>query len=472
MCCFKCGNMLPDDSQFCQYCGSDLKKVQTPCTQNHINEDTYDKAVIAPKGSPKKKKWPLFLVFGVTTVFAVCLFALRGGHQSSVTPSEAAKNVLYIEVYDESDMCIGNGSGFLVNNNITLVTNYHVIENAFTMIAMTADGQHFVGVDTILAYDESADLAILQCQTAVGASPLVLADSDLVKQGDTVYAAGYPLGIVNTLSDGIVSSRYEENGVDILQITTPISEGSSGGALMNQDGEVIGVICGYYEGGQNMNIAIASNEVASLLQKENDVLTLEEFYLSSHWEASNPNEENVDNQSDTAEIVPPQSTTELPEAVPSQSTIGSVETVVPSESTTELPEAVPPQSITESTETAELPQGETESSDITTPQSKTDMPVDITTEANQESEQPLPEPEVNVYKFLCEWVSDNYNKTLKYSGGEDKAYQEIVMENDSRDTYQIVYCEDIDRICLRYIASKNTGASITSSIWLKPQGNS
>ena len=144
-----------------------------------------------------------------------------------------------MEIYDASDAYAGSGSGFLINDDFTLVTNYHVIKDAYSMIAMAADGEHTVEVDTVLEYDEAADLAILKCSEKIGVSPLVLANSDRVKQGDPVYAVGYPLGIANTLSDGIVSSRYvDENGVDLLQITAPISGGSSGGALLNETGQV------------------------------------------------------------------------------------------------------------------------------------------------------------------------------------------------------------------------------------------
>lgn len=72
-----------------------------------------------------------------------------------------------------------------------------------------------------------------------------------------MYTASYPLGLAHTLSDGVVSSCYiDENDVDVIQITVAISSGSNGGALFNEDGEVIGVICASYVDGQNLNIAI------------------------------------------------------------------------------------------------------------------------------------------------------------------------------------------------------------------------
>lgn len=98
---------------------------------------------------------------------------------------------------------------------------------------------------------------------------MTIADSKAVRQSDVVYAVGYPLGLANTLSDGIVSSRYiDEYGNDIIQVTAAISEGNSGGPLLNADGQVIGVMCAYYIYGQNLNIAIASDALEALLGSE------------------------------------------------------------------------------------------------------------------------------------------------------------------------------------------------------------
>ena len=86
---------------------------------------------------------------------------------------------------------------------------------------------------------------------------------------------GYPLGLANTMSNGIISSRYfDEYDVDVLQITAAISPGSSGGALFNENGFVIGVTSAYYDGGQNLNIAITSNTVQQLYSNRSTPITL------------------------------------------------------------------------------------------------------------------------------------------------------------------------------------------------------
>ncbi len=215
----------------------------------------------------KKRRWPIILVCALVAaaLLAAGWYIWLRDNSEPMSLSDAAENVLYLEVYDTSDTLIGTGSGFLVSDETTLITNYHVIEGAARVVAISADGKHSIEANTVLAQDEAADLALLKCTRNFGASPLILGDSDFVKQGDKIYAVGYPLGLTNTLSDGIISARYVESGVDLLQITAPISKGCSGGAVLNEHGQVIGVVCAYYIDGQNMNLAIAANEVTALL---------------------------------------------------------------------------------------------------------------------------------------------------------------------------------------------------------------
>lgn len=266
-----------------------------PSTERTPEIDVVDECEEIPPSADDLEKEPVpvkknkngirLLVVGILAALFVGVIVFLDGSAQKISPSDAAKRVLYLEIYDLSGDCIGSGSGFPINDSFTIVTNYHVIEDACRLVAKTADGKKTVDVNSVLAYDKDADIAILKSEEALGIFPLPLADSDLVKQGDKVYAVGYPLGISNTLSDGIVSSRYiDENGVDLLQITAPISGGSSGGALLNEDGHVIGVICAYFKDGQNMNLAIASNTLKSMdvLGKDNVAQSLESCYRENH----------------------------------------------------------------------------------------------------------------------------------------------------------------------------------------------
>ena len=273
------------ESQFCQNCGNPLIRGSNFC---NLCGKVVSSTVLEEPTRKKRKSRLGFVVALLVVALAAGVFLLREDSEQSMLPAQAAENVLYLEVYNDSDECIGSGSGFLVEDRTTLVTNYHVVENACYLLVITQDNQVGAVADAVLAYDVDMDLAVLRCDREVEVQPLVLGNSETVKQGDKIYAAGYPLGIANTLSDGIVSSMYVDKfGVEMLQITAPISHGSSGGALLNENGQVVGVVCGFFDEGQNMNLAIAVNQLYPLLEAE------KENTLAVKTEDAQPKEERV-----------------------------------------------------------------------------------------------------------------------------------------------------------------------------------
>jgi formylglycine-generating enzyme required for sulfatase activity len=176
----------------------------------------------------------------------------------------------------------GYGSGFLLDHQGTIVTNYHVIEDANEATATFSDGEITPIVGYVMLSKEK-DVAILRLSDfKTTRKPLLLA-TDLPKKGETTIAFGAPLGLSFTASDGIVSAvrRHEEleevtNGLDLnvtwIQTTSPISPGNSGGPLVNVKGEVIGIntinIGGAKEyRGQNLNFAVSARDVQSVFQE-------------------------------------------------------------------------------------------------------------------------------------------------------------------------------------------------------------
>jgi tetratricopeptide (TPR) repeat protein len=147
------------------------------------------------------------------------------------------------------------GSGFFVDDDV-IATNYHVIKGATKIVARRV-GQKHVYQASILSTDEEKDLALLKLEGAL-ARPLTLAKSNRIAVGDVVYVAGNPEGLEGTFSQGIVSAL---RGKDYVQITAPISHGSSGGPVLNSRGEVIGVAAGAIEEGQNLNFAIPVSQL-------------------------------------------------------------------------------------------------------------------------------------------------------------------------------------------------------------------
>ncbi|MEO1370699.1 MAG: trypsin-like peptidase domain-containing protein, partial [Acidobacteriota bacterium] len=147
-----------------------------------------------------------------------------------------------------------------------VATNRHVIDRAFRMVAVLEDGSE-VTVDAVLAEDAEHDLALVRVQD--GARPLPLFRGQ-VEVGESVAVIGSPLGLAGTLSTGVVSA-YRQEGLEggtlpgpLIQISAPISPGSSGSPVMNLDGEVIGVAVAGYSNGENLNFAVPTSLLFAL----------------------------------------------------------------------------------------------------------------------------------------------------------------------------------------------------------------
>lgn len=301
MYCRYCGKQVEDDSEFCPQCGKKLLRDQTtlgvegedldPLTPSSKCEDvttisepqmTTDSVEDVPV-SKTGKKFPvrLLAVVGVvvlcSALLTVVVFFANHRELSAGEIAKLSNSVLTLYVYDEDHELIATGSGFVVNDNRTIVTNYHVIDQGHFVEAVSEKDVHY-NADGATFFDEDSDIAILQLETATDLRPLAIADSSSVKVGDTVYAIGSPLGLKNTVSNGIISALRENGTYSDFQITAPISSGSSGGVLLNTYGEAIGITYASYSGGQNLNLAIPSVEFVDKLQ-EDDIQGFEDIAL-------------------------------------------------------------------------------------------------------------------------------------------------------------------------------------------------
>ena len=173
--------------------------------------------------------------------------------------------IVSIIMSDKDGSPIAQGTGFLISKDGRIVTNYHVIKNGSSAIVKLPDGAFFV-VDGVLAFDKARDVAVIKAH-GENFRPLTLGNSDRLQVGEEVVAIGNPLSLESTVSNGIVSGirTVEEEGGKFLQVTTPISPGSSGGPLFNMAGEVVGITTLYLKGGENLNFAIPINDAKQLL---------------------------------------------------------------------------------------------------------------------------------------------------------------------------------------------------------------
>ncbi len=181
-------------------------------------------------------------------------------------------SIVSIVMSDDKGKPIAQGTGFVVSKDGLVVTNYHVIAEGSSAVVKLPDGA-FYAVDGVLAFDKVRDVAIIKAH-GQNFRALSLGNSDRVEVGEEVVAIGSPLSLESTVSNGIVSGvrTAEELGGKFLQVTAPISPGSSGGPLFNMAGEVIGITTLYLKGGENLNFAIPINDVKRLLSTQSTKL--------------------------------------------------------------------------------------------------------------------------------------------------------------------------------------------------------
>ncbi len=170
---------------------------------------------------------------------------------------ENNKAVVVIVTYDKEGKAVTQGSGFIVREDGAIVTNYHVISKA-TEIA-TKIGDKILKVEGLLYIDKENDIVILKVK-GENLQTAKIGDIEKLNVGEKVYVISSPQGLENTISDGILSGIREiDPKIKILQITAPVSPGSSGGPVFNKDGEVIGIATSMLEEAQNLNFAMPVN---------------------------------------------------------------------------------------------------------------------------------------------------------------------------------------------------------------------
>ena len=164
--------------------------------------------------------------------------------------------------FDAQKKPYGQGSGIVVAAD-TIVTNCHVLAQGHYFV-VRQDNQSF---DATLAYaDPGRDICQLQVRN-MHAPAVTLGDSGKLAVGQRIYALGNPLGLELTLSDGLISALRKDaatRNLIYIQVTAPISPGSSGGGLFDEDGKLVGITTGGFEKAQNLNLAIPISWLSEL----------------------------------------------------------------------------------------------------------------------------------------------------------------------------------------------------------------
>ncbi|MGB9203657.1 MAG: trypsin-like peptidase domain-containing protein [Terriglobales bacterium] len=180
---------------------------------------------------------------------------------------ESKSAVVAIMTYDDSNHEVGQGTGFFISSEGEIVTNHHVLGQAVRAVARISSGKN-IPIATIVWDDSVSDLVCLKVASSASFKSLRMATAE-PKAGERVLVIGNPLGLEGTVSDGIVSAVRDLPDMGrVIQITAPISPGSSGSPVLNLRGEVVGVATSYAVGGQNLNFAIPVTRVHSLGNSE------------------------------------------------------------------------------------------------------------------------------------------------------------------------------------------------------------
>lgn len=166
-----------------------------------------------------------------------------------------ASSVVMIALHNNKGEVVGTGSGIMIGRDGYILTNNHVARGGTFYSVRIENDETIYKTDQMIKYNSLLDLAVIRIDRQLQPLPIYNGSKPLVR-GQKVVAIGSPLGLFNSVSDGIIAGFRTIDDVDMIQFTAPISHGSSGGAILNMFGEVIGVSTAGFDDGQNINLAV------------------------------------------------------------------------------------------------------------------------------------------------------------------------------------------------------------------------
>ncbi|MGH7823142.1 MAG: S1C family serine protease, partial [Candidatus Binatia bacterium] len=179
-------------------------------------------------------------------------------------------SVVFIALRYPNRNRISEASGFVVERGV-VATNFHVIDGTVSGDVNLVGNEDKHPIEGVVAADPQRDLALLSVP-GLDARPLPIEGGDQVSVGDKIFVVGNPNGLEGTFSDGLVSGKRSFKDFELLQITAPISSGSSGGPVLDVKGRVVGIAKGSWEKGQNLNFAIPVPVIRQLLADRGEML--------------------------------------------------------------------------------------------------------------------------------------------------------------------------------------------------------
>ena len=179
--------------------------------------------------------------------------------------AQLASSIVMIAVIDGNGEPTATGSGIMIGRKGFILTNFHVVKRGSIFAVRIEDDEKVYVTSEVIKYNPQLDLAVLRIDRELRPLPVYDGRKKLVR-GQRVVAIGSPLGLFNSVSDGIISGFRKIKDVDMIQFTAPISSGSSGGAVLNMYGEIIGISTAGVDSGQNINLAVDYNNIRFFAQ--------------------------------------------------------------------------------------------------------------------------------------------------------------------------------------------------------------
>lgn len=291
--CASCGAAILPGAESCPRCGAAHSTPGTRVTRP---------GPATPAGAPPPRLGRATVLAAIaaiaTLVGAVAMLSRDRSHDFATSISRQIPGVITLVTYDRKNRELSQGSGFVLSGEGLAATNFHVLQDASRAEATLGDGRLY-HVLRVHGFDVSRDLVVFQLgrmragklERPSGLHSLALGGSAGLRIGDRIATISSPKGLANTVSDGLVSAIRDEEGERMIQISAPISPGSSGGPVFDAAGRVVGIATLQMSEGQNLNFATPIDSLMGLLDRRED-LTLTEFQKRAKAETGDDDEFN------------------------------------------------------------------------------------------------------------------------------------------------------------------------------------